>query len=80
MQTLFEVLSNDERIIVYSDQENKTIYTWNQSLTLQAWDCHEFAARWEEVSIRTLAKEPKNYAEARIKAIEWAVEGVTDDR
>ena len=54
--TIHDVLSRDERIIVLSDESEETFYTWNQSVTLQVWDSNTF----EEISIRTLGgEEPK---------------------
>lgn len=34
---LFQILSSDERVVVCFDPAERVIYTWNQSLTLQAW-------------------------------------------
>ena len=72
MLSLFDVLSNDERIIVYSDRVNDTIYTWNQSLTLQAWAVGPEGC--EEVSIRTLTDKPRGYRKARLAAQAWALD------
>lgn len=77
--TLFEVLSNGERIIVYSREDHLQIYTWNQSLTLQCWDVvpmnrdahNPGIAHFEEVDARTLSTEPRDYFAAQFKAIEW---------
>ena len=84
-ETIFDILSNDERIIVLSDKENNQVVTWNQSLTLQVFSLKdsaysgtpkrastdEIATRWEETAILTLAKEPASFKEARQKAREW---------
>jgi hypothetical protein len=77
--TLFDILSMDERVIVLSDAGEHIIFTWNKSLTLQAWglvfdrirgsyvdDC------WEELECHTLSTEPKTYESARKAAIEWS--------
>jgi hypothetical protein len=69
-QSLFEVLSKDERIIVYSSEEDGCFYTWNQSLTLQCWG-EAGQGEWTELDIRTLSDVPKSYNEARQKAIAW---------
>lgn len=80
---LFEILSNNERIIIWSDVGDKIIYTWNQSLTLQcwqslptykngAWDCEN--RNWEEINIRTLSVEPKSFKDARDCAMQWHLE------
>ena len=66
---LFDVLHNDQRVIVYSDSNSKYIYTWNKSLTLQAW---QVRGTIEEVSIRTLSNVPINFEAAKKAAIEWA--------
>jgi hypothetical protein len=84
--TLFELLSMDERVIVYSDVGAKVIYTWNRSLTLQAWKQrtrdwtqdgpgywgNEPIDGWEEVEVQTLSDEPKTYEKAREAAIRWS--------
>lgn len=74
---IFEILSKDERLIAYSSEEDRTLITWNQSLTLQWWTPVVKDGRipdpndWEEVSVRTLSDEPKNYKAAREAAIRW---------
>jgi hypothetical protein len=68
--TLFHVISNDERVIVFSSFEDGCLITWNRSLTLQWW-VERTGGTWEEVDIRTLSYEPANYEEAREKAEEW---------
>lgn len=67
--SLFEVLSMDERIIVYSSEEDRIFYTWNQSLTLQCWA--QDAKGWREINVRTLSQPPANYGEARQAAMNW---------
>jgi hypothetical protein len=72
---IFDILSNDERIIVLSSLEY--VYTWNQSVTLQCWHCigpetsTSFEDSWKEVGIQTLSNEPSNFAEARKAAQNW---------
>jgi len=74
---LFDILSNDERVIVLSDEGAKTIFTWNKSLTLQYWGWFPAegykASYWEEFSIRTLSEVPANFDIARKAALEWQV-------
>lgn len=66
---LFDILSMDERIIVYSSVEDRSLVTWNQSVTLQCWrQCD--SNNWEEVDIRTSDK-PLDYHKARQMAIDW---------
>ena len=81
---LFDILSNDERVIVYSDVGAGVIYTWNRSITLQAWlknpplgwNTGNFTDadkdNWTEVEVQTLSNEPKTYEKAREAAIKWA--------
>lgn len=69
-QSLFEVLSKDERIIVYSSEEDGCFFTWNQSITLQCWG-EAGRGAWDELSIHNLSDTPKDYSEARQKAIAW---------
>ena len=66
---IFDVLSNDERVLVYSDVGSRIIYTWNRSLTLQAW---QVRSTIEEVDVQTLSTEPINIEAARAAAIRWA--------
>ena len=74
MRDLFDVLSMDERQIVYSSVEEKCIYTWNQSATLQCWQQLK-PNHWEEVAIQTLSHSPASFEEARKAAIRWATGG-----
>lgn len=69
MLSLFQVLSFDQRVIVLSSEDTGEIYTWNQSLTLQCWASSELG--WEEVDVRTLSAEPRDFAEARKAAQAW---------
>lgn len=76
--TLFEILSDDQRVLVYSDALTYTLYTWNKSLTLQAWRQHrmDFLSnkdRWEEVDVQTLSNQPEGFGDARSAAINWSV-------
>ena len=66
---LFDVLSNDERVIVYSDVGSRIIYTWNRSLTLQAW---QVRSTIEEVDVQTLSTQPINIEAARRAAMKWS--------
>lgn len=66
---IFDVLSNDERVIVHSDVGSRIIYTWNRSLTLQAWQVRSII---EEVDVQTLSNQPINIEAARAAAIKWA--------
>jgi hypothetical protein len=76
---LFEVLSNDERIIVFSSEEDSCFYTWNQSATLQCWQPKTKAmgpllmdtGGWEVSGVKTLEDEPRNFEEARKAARNW---------
>ncbi len=81
---LFEILSKNERVIVWSNEETGTIYTWNQSITLQAWTKTDLGSydetdAWEEVSIRTLGIDPRDFQGAREAAKCWDVNGSNDD-
>jgi len=84
---IFEILSMDERVIVYSSLEDRSIITWNQSLTLQWWrpvvrmDERDYPKGcfdpndWEEVGARTLEDVPLDYHQARSAAIRWCTGG-----
>lgn len=79
-QNLFELLSTDERIIVYSSQEDGVIYTWNQDKTLMCWaaagSLHVFRAmpadQWQDIGVLK-QEEPAllTYKQARDRAIAW---------
>lgn len=77
--TIFDVLSNGERLIVYSREDHSQVYTWNQSLTLECWDVLP-NGEFVEVSAQTLGTEPLDVFSARFKATEWCNAGVIDDR
>ena len=69
---LFQVLSKNERVIVFSSEEDGYIYTWNQDKVLQCWEnvsCE--APDWRQVNILKLETKPHNFAEARKAAQEW---------
>ena len=81
---LFDVLSKDERVIVLSCVEDKCIYTWNQSLTLQCWEVYSNQGGkeehdsdifqldgWNEVGIMYLPSDPINFKDARKTAQKW---------
>jgi hypothetical protein len=83
--TLFEILSKNERVIVWSNEETGYLYTWNQSITLQVWHLtvnqdHRRVNSYEEVSIRTLGHDPRDFKGAREAAKRWDVDGVNNDR
>lgn len=68
--TIFELLYKNDRIIVWSSEEDQVIYTWNQSLTLQRWRIEDFSV-YQEVDIRTLEQIPSSFEEARKKVQDW---------
>ena len=78
---LFDVLSQDERILVLSDPTDRIVYTWNQSLTLQCWKqsgsfCSHGASfqnepGWEEIDCQTLSEVPLDFRAARQAALKW---------
>lgn len=78
---LFDILSMDERVLVHSDVGERTIITWNRSLTLQLWtkviDPYQLSGyedtedNWREVNVQVLSEEPDNYEAARQAAIRW---------
>lgn len=76
---LYQILSMDERILVYSSEEDQCFYTWNGSATLQRWNArvnkymfdYPSPGEWEEADIRTISYETMDYHMAREKAIAW---------
>lgn len=81
---IMRILSHDERQIVLTSVEDRSIITWNQSDTLQWWrpivrvDYSDYPKGrfddndWEEVAILTQSGYgPKNYEQARKVAIAW---------
>jgi len=78
MMTLFDVLAKDQRIIVYSSEEDQCFFTWNQSDTIQRWSLYNRAYdedgpdEFEETGILTQSGYgPKTYDQARKVAIAW---------
>jgi hypothetical protein len=70
---LFQVLSMNERVVVWSSQEDNTIITWNQDKTLLLWEeCRP--GEWSEIGIMSLMY-PASFAQARRFAKEWMVDG-----
>lgn len=67
---LFDILSMDERVIVYSSEEDQMIYTWNKSITLQSWAY--VSEEWVDINVQVLSEEPGNYEAARKAAIAWS--------
>lgn len=76
---LFDILSNDERIIVASDPSERAIITWNQSSTFQYFKMMKRDV-WEEIAIRTTSLMPHGYFQARVEAMRWLRDGVVSDR
>lgn len=74
--TIFDILSNDERIIVYSNFVDNVIVTWNQSLTIQFWRGDNF----EEIEIITLPEVPKSFIDCRQKVIQLYNTSFSSDR
>lgn len=77
---ILDILALDERIIVLSSKEDRSIITWNRSDTFQWWrpvvrleDPEGFDPNnWEEVSILTQSGYgPKTYEQARKVASNW---------
>jgi hypothetical protein len=62
---LFDILSNDQRIIVASDRELGLIVTWNRSQTLQLWD-----SNLDEVNTRAILCEIE-FDDARMFGVDW---------
>jgi hypothetical protein len=75
--TFWELLSHDNRFLVLTDLEERTIYTWDRHRTLQVWrqtdPNYDWAEidKWEEVAIRQLTIIPKTFEEARAEALAW---------
>ena len=74
--TLYQVLAMNERLLVWADEENGMIYTWNQSATFQVWSDRgvDRADPWVEADIRTNHDRDFTFETAREYAKEWACE------
>ena len=70
--TLFEVLSKNQRVLVWSSEEDQVIITWNQSDTLQMWQ-YWLDGNWEEINIRTLSGMSRTVNHDLNKALDWMV-------
>ena len=81
---IITLLSHDERQIVLTSAEERSIITWNQSDTFQWWrpivrsDFGDYSKGrfdpndWEEVAILTQSGYgPKTYEDARKVATDW---------
>ena len=81
---LFDVLSNDERILVCSYPDDSCIVTWNKSLTFQVWEVQERygysgdLTNWKEVNSWTADEVPTNFEIARQEAKRWWDRRVSD--
>jgi hypothetical protein len=76
---LFEILSHDERVIVFSNEGEGIIITWNRSLTFQAWYVQP-NRHIDEFGIMTSGKDVRTYEIARKVAQAWFGSGIVDDR
>lgn len=76
MQSIFDIIAGvnenqgAQRIVVYVDKPNRTIYTWNESLTLQAWQTQTNGAAFVETDCSTLSDIPASFAEAHNKVLD----------
>ena len=66
---LFNILSSNERQIVYSDVADQVLITWNQSKTLQCFQL--FKDSWHETGCKTLEEKPSSFLEALKLAKAW---------
>jgi hypothetical protein len=72
LYNVFDILDNDERVIVASNEDMGIIITWNRSQTLQLWQ-----NTWEgfvKINVRTLSENPVTYGEARLRALMWLID------
>ncbi len=74
---LFEILADNQRVLIYSDKNTFVLYTWNKSLTLQAYrqPRRAFLAdkdMWDEIDVQTLSNMPESFEAARSAAINWS--------
>jgi len=77
---VFEVLSMNERIIVWSDVSERAVITWNQSATLQVWRVDPVDSdAWDEIDVVTLGNPPASLDAARDAARKWWLEGFGND-
>jgi len=69
--TLLEVLSKDERVIVASSAEDNQFITWNRFNTFSCWDINEDGT-FVEVDVKTYGGPKKmDYESARAFARTW---------
>jgi len=70
--TLYDIIDNGARLVLFAHKGTKTIYTWNQSLIIQKWE--ERGSRWEEVDAITLSDMPADWQGAQDKVRQlWKV-------
>lgn len=81
---LFDILASNQRIIVLSDWQTRSLFTWNQADTLTWWRPKVRIRKadypkgqhdpndWEEITSRTLSENPpKTFEEAKEQAKLW---------
>lgn len=78
---LYDIISDGERLVLDAREEERSIYTWNQSLTVQKWvqapgiPLRNRGGEWDEVDVHTLSEKPTSWEEAQKKIRElWPVE------
>lgn len=80
-QSIFQVLSMDQRVIVYSSEADKIIITWNHSQTFSLFHAVRSPnaafgeCSFEEHDVKTYGgKKELTFSEARTFALNWATE------
>ena len=80
---LFDILASNQRVVVFSNWETRSLFTWNQEDILTWWRpkvrIHKVdypkgqhdPNDWEEIFSKTLEVPPKTFEEAREQAKLW---------
>lgn len=72
---IFQVLSFDQRVIVYSSEEDSIIITWNKSATFSIFSFDPRRECFEETDVKTYGGDkPLSFDDARTFALNWATE------
>lgn len=71
-QSIFDVLSHGERIIVYSSEDGGFVITWNQSVTFSWFNVNDDGT-FNEVDVMSSAKDVPGYNAAKGRAMAWAL-------
>jgi hypothetical protein len=66
---LFDILSHNQRMILWSDEAHQTIYSWDHHTHLEAWE--SMGELWRSVATFNMEGVPQSVGEALYQAQDW---------